>query len=265
MTVRGSSGEGVPYLVRACEDAMRRVRSGYYSSAWELVTTRRRLLDSLRSRVSVIAELKPRSPTAGEIRSVDDPRALIARMIEGGADAISVLTVPGDFGGRPEYLRAASESGAATLMKDFVVSRAQLEFAARAGASAVLLIARAFRLGLCELEFKGMIGEAHDLGLEVLVEVYRSDDLDYALRTDADLIGVNSRDLETLDLNPERARAIVAQVPEGERWRTVIESGIGCRSDIEPFLEMGVNKFLVGTAVMRAQDPASAIRAIKGE
>ncbi|MEN3047625.1 MAG: indole-3-glycerol-phosphate synthase [Candidatus Caldarchaeales archaeon] len=265
MTGRGSSGEGVPYLERACEGAMRRARSGYYSAAWELKAARRSLTGSLRSRVSVIAELKPSSPTAGSIRSVDDPRALIAKMIEGGADAISVLTVLDDFGGRPEYLRVASELGAATLMKDFVVTRAQLEFAARSGASAVLLIARAFRLGLCELDVDGMIGEAHDRCLEVLLEVYRAEDLDFALRTDADLIGVNSRDLETLDLNLEKARAIVAELPEGERWRTVVESGIGSRSDVEPFLGMGVNKFLVGTAVMRSQDPAAAIRAIKGE
>lgn len=244
---------------------MTRSRSGYYSAPWERPRTGRSMLRSLSSRVSVIAEFKPRSPVAGELREVRSAAQLISELIRGGADAISVLTEPVDFGGRPEYLRIASELGAPTLMKDFVVSREQLEFASRAGASAVLLITQAFERHLCELELEQMIREAHDVGLEVLLEVYRPEDLNKALNSDADLIGINSRDLDVLDLSLERARSIVEAVPEHERWRVVAESGIRSRDDVQPFIEMGVNKFLVGTALMLSSDPALVIRRIKGE
>ncbi|MCS7138281.1 MAG: indole-3-glycerol-phosphate synthase TrpC, partial [Candidatus Caldarchaeum sp.] len=157
------------------------------------------------------------------------------------------------------------ELGAATLMKDFVVSKKQLEFASKAGASAVLLIVPAFERGLCEIPLSQMIKEAHDMGLEVLLEVYRAEDLGTALNSDAELVGINSRDLDSLDVSLERAKAIAAAVPEHDRWRIVAESGIKSREDVEPFIMMGVNKFLVGTALMTSNDPALAIRRIKGE
>lgn len=241
------------------------MRSGYYLTTWERPTSERSLLRSLRSAVSVIAEMKPKSPSAGTLRNVYDPRQLVSRLIDGGADAISVLTEDVDFGGRPEYLRLASETGVPTMMKDFVVSREQLEFASRAGASAVLLIVGAFKRRLCELDLHRMIREAHDLGLEVLLEIYRPEDLEIALNSDADMIGINSRDLDTLDLSLARAKSIADLVSERERRKTVIESGISSRSDVEPFIEIGINKFLVGTAIMSASDPSVAIKRIKGE
>jgi indole-3-glycerol phosphate synthase len=185
-------------------------------------------------------------------------------MVAGGAEAVSVLTDPDHFGGSTEYLAVASSTGVPTLMKDFVVSKEQIEFAASAGASAVLLVLRAYKLGLAEIDLKGAIRLAHDLGLEVLLEVYRREDLKDALSHDVEMVGINSRDLEDLSLSLERARTILSEVPEGERWRVVIESGIRSHDDVRPFLALGANKFLVGTALMTSVDIAAAIRRIKG-
>ncbi|MDJ0274071.1 MAG: indole-3-glycerol-phosphate synthase [Aigarchaeota archaeon] len=268
MTHRGSSPDRVSFLEKACADAMRRVSSGYYRADGDNPPSRgrsgRSLLRSLVSPVSVIAEIKPRSPVAGKLREVEDVVSLVREMVSGGADAFSVLTDPDNFGGRAEHLREVSSLGVSTLMKDFVVSAEQLEFAAASGASAVLLILRAFKLGLTSFELRDAVRAAHDLGLEVLLEVYRPEDVREVLAYDADVIGVNSRDLEDLSLSLGRARNLLAMIPEGERWRVVVESGIRSHEDVKPFLEMGVNKFLVGTAIMSSGDVASAIRRIKG-
>lgn len=264
MTLQGSRAEGASFLERACADAMRRVASGYYAAGTHGPSSGRGLLRSLTSSVSVVAEVKPRSPVAGQLREVGDVASLVREMVRGGAEAVSVLTDPDNFGGRAEYLREASSLGVPTLMKDFVVSAEQLEFAAASGASAVLLVLRAFRLGLTGMGLKEAVRAAHDLGLEVLLEVYRPEDVREALVQDADMIGVNSRDLEDLSLSLDRARRILGLIPEAERWRVVVESGIRSHDDVRPFLGMGANKFLVGTAVMTSGDVASAIRRIKG-
>jgi indole-3-glycerol phosphate synthase len=255
----------VSFLERACVDARCRVASGYYGQ--RSGTSQKRadsLLRALRSEVSLIAEVKPRSPSAGQLRTDDDVASLVRQMVAGGAEAVSVLTDPDHFGGSTEYLTVASSTGVPTLMKDFVVSKEQIEFAASAGASAVLLVLKAYKLGLAEIDLKGAIRLAHDLGLEVLLEVYRREDLKDALAQDVEMVGINSRDLEDLSLNLERARAILSEVPEGERWRVVIESGIKSHDDVKPFLPLGANKFLVGTALMTSGDVAAAIRRIKG-
>jgi indole-3-glycerol phosphate synthase len=255
----------VSFLERACVDARRRVASGYYGkrsgSPQKRVVS---LLRALKSEVSLIAEIKPRSPSAGQLRRIDDVASLVRQMVDGGAEAVSVLTDPDHFGGSTEYLMTASSIGVPTLMKDFVVSKEQIEFAATAGASAVLLVLRAYKLGLSEIDLKGAIRLAHDLGLEVLLEVYKREDLKDALAQDVEMVGINSRDLEGLSLSLERARAILSEVPEGERWRVVIESGIRSHDDVRPFLALGANKFLVGTALMTSVDIAAAIRRIKG-
>jgi indole-3-glycerol phosphate synthase len=255
----------VSFLERACVDARRRVAAGYYGKRSGSPQKRAvSLLGALRSEVSVIAEVKPRSPSAGQLRTVDDVASLVRQMVTGGAEAVSVLTDPDNFGGSTEYLAVASSTGVPTLMKDFVVSKEQIEYAASAGASAVLLVLRAYKLGLAEIDLKGAIRLAHDLGLEVLLEVYKREDLKDALAQDVEMVGINSRDLEGLSLSLERARAILSEVPEGERWRVVIESGIRSHDDVRPFLALGANKFLVGTALMTSVDIAAAIRRIKG-
>lgn len=265
MTQTGYKTENRSFLAKACADAAARVRSGYYLTSSTHKHRAPSLLKSLKSSVSIIAELKPRSPTAGELRRVDDVQGLALKMIGGGADAISVLTDPDNFNGSVENLRAVSQLGVPTLMKDFVISREQLRFAAEAGASAVLLIRQAFVRNLCYITLEEAIRHAHDMGLEVVLEVYRAEDVKPALQTEADIVGVNSRNLDSLDLSLERARLLVHLIPEEERWRVVVESGIKTHEDVKTFLQLGVNKFLVGTAIMASEDVEAEVRRIKGE
>lgn len=255
------------FLERACRQALERVRRGYYDIVGGAASDSRKrasLSGALCGRVSVICELKPSSPTAGVIRDVDDPVAVAEEMVAGGADALSILTDPDNFRGSIEYLARVSASvEKPTMMKDFIVSSKQLEAAWGAGASAVLLIYPVFARGYSNIRLAEAVDYAHDLGLEVVLEVYDPEDLEGALEVDADFLGVNSRNLDTLDVSLDRAYEIVKHV-EGARDRIILESGIKCATDIRRFLEVGVNKFLVGTAIMASRDVASKIRELKG-
>lgn len=252
------------FLEKACTQARRRVAEGYYDLEVDVVSARRSLVKALdRDEVSLICEVKFRSPSHGVIRSLDDPVRIAEEMKRGGADAISVLTDPDNFSGSfRQLVEISSLVDLPTLMKDFVVSELQLEAARRAGASAILLIYPVFARGYSELNLRDVISYAHSLGLEVLLEAYTLNDLRKALSSDADLIGVNSRDLDTLDLDLKRAYRLIRKI--GEDDRLVLESGITSASEIMWFKEIGVTKFLIGTSIMSSKNIASKIRELKG-
>ena len=207
---------------------------------------------------AVIAEVKRASPSAGPIADAD-PTAL-ARAYEGaGAAAISVLTEPRHFDGSLADLRAVHlATSVPVLRKDFLVHPAQLIEARVEGADAALLIAAA----LSEHELAAMLATAGDLGLGTLLEVHSEDDLETALATDAKVLGVNARDLETLEVDRERALALLGEVPEDRI--AVAESGISTRDDVERATRAGARAVLVGEALMRAPDPAARIRELRG-
>ncbi len=251
------------FLEKACVQARRRVAEGYYDLEVEAVSVRRSLVEALdRSEISLICEVKFRSPTRGTIREFHDPARIAEEMKRGGADAISILTDPDNFSGSIKHLIDVSSSiDLPALMKDFVVSELQLEAARKAGASAALLIYPIFARGYSELTLRDAIDYAHGLGLEVLLEAYTLNDLMKALSSDADLIGVNSRDLDTLDLNLKRAYRLIGKIGNDERL--VLESGITSASEIIWFKEIGVTKFLIGTSIMNSNNIASKIRELK--
>lgn len=254
------------FLERACRQALERVRRGYYDMP-DIEPDRVKkasLVQALNDRVSLICEVKPSSPTTGRIRDVNDPVKIAGEIVAGGANAISVLTDPDNFLGSMEFLAEISKAFEnPTLMKDFVISEEQIRAARRAGASAVLLIYPAFTRGYSVVSLEEAIEYAHALGLEVLLEVYERRDLEEALRADADLIGVNSRNLDTLEMSLDRAYEMVRSMGDGVE-KVVVESGIKNAADIRRFLELGVNKFLVGTAIMSSTDIASKIQELKG-
>lgn len=207
---------------------------------------------------AVIAEVKRSSPSAGTIRDAD--AAEQARIYEAaGAAAISVLTEPRHFDGSLLDLQAARRTvDLPVLRKDFVIHPAQLIETRAAGADAVLLIAPA----VSELELKALLAAAADLGLDALVEAHAEEDLDRALATDAELIGINARDLETLEVDLGRALALLERIP-GDRV-AVAESGISTREHVERVLAAGARAVLVGEALMRADDPGATLRALRG-
>lgn len=207
---------------------------------------------------ALIAEYKRSSPSAGAIAGPDVASQARAYQ-EGGAAAISVLTEPTRFDGALADLRAVRlAAGLPVLRKDFLVHPAQVIESRAAGGDAVLLIAAA----LSELELKGMLALAADLGLGALVETHSEEDLAKALATDAPVIGVNARDLETLDVDVERALAMLPAVPSDRI--AVLESGVSTRADVERAIDAGARGVLVGETLMRSRDPVATIRSLRG-
>ncbi|HQJ87109.1 MAG TPA: indole-3-glycerol-phosphate synthase [Methanoregulaceae archaeon] len=203
---------------------------------------------------AVIAEIKPASPTHGRIRDVPDHGALARELAAAGACALSVLTEPAFFGGAPDRIREVrAEVGVPILRKDFIVDERQLAETRTLGGDAVLLIARVLgeRLG----EF---VERSLDLGLEPVVEVRTVRESDQALTTDASLIGVNNRDLETLKVDLSTTARLGPRLrAEG---RTVISmSGVSSRADLVR-LAPHCDAVLIGTTLMRAESPARTLR-----
>ena len=208
-------------------------------------------------RVAVIAEIKRRSPSKGPIDETIDA-ADRARLYErSGAAALSVLTEPAHFGGSAEDLESVRGAvGLPLLCKDFHVDPLQLLEARALGASAALLIARALGPGHLER----MIAAGIDAELELLVEVRDDRELDRALQAGARMIGVNTRNLETLDLDPSVGTRLVRQVPPD--LVAVHESGVRERGDVERAAEAGADAVLVGSALSASADPESLLRSL---
>jgi indole-3-glycerol phosphate synthase len=205
--------------------------------------------------MSLIAEHKRRSPSAGAIR-VDLPiDSVLGAYERGGAAALSILTEGPNFGGSLDDLRVARDATELPILrKDFIVDRYQLSEALVAGADAVLLIVAA--LGPSELE--ALHAEALGLGLGVLVEVHDERELEAAVAVGAELIGINNRDLATLSVDTGRTYELLPHVPDGVT--VVAESGFRARGELDDLGRAGVHAVLVGEALMRSSDIESACR-----
>jgi indole-3-glycerol phosphate synthase len=207
---------------------------------------------------AVIAEVKRASPSAGPI--ADAEPATQARAYEAaGAAAISVLTEPVHFDGSLADLRAVHlATSIPVLRKDFLVHPAQVMEARVSGADAVLLIAAA----LTEAELEAMLGTSDDLGLGALVEAHDEESLERAVDSGAKVVGVNARNLETLDVDVRRALWLLRSIPDDRI--TVLESGITERPQVERAAEEGAKAVLIGEALMRAADPEAKLRELRG-
>jgi indole-3-glycerol phosphate synthase len=213
------------------------------------------LLRQAGSGPAVIAELKKASPSKGLIRENFDPPALAREYASAGATALSVLAEPQFFLGSLENLRAASEAAPLPcLCKDFIVDEFQLLEARAYGADAVLLLASVLALG----ELARLLGCARTLELDVLCEVHNAAELAAAVAAGSDLIGVNSRDLHTFQVDLETAIRLAPTVPAGVL--KVAESGIHTAADLQRLRRAGYGAFLVGEAMMRAASPGQALR-----
>jgi len=206
-------------------------------------------------RVNVIAECKRRAPSRGVLRASYDPAAIAAGYAAAGAAAISVLTEPTFFDGALEHLEAVRAAvGVPLLRKDFIVSEYQLLEARAAGADAVLLIVAALDIArLSELH-----GLAAALELEVLVEAHDAVELDRALSIGARIIGVNNRNLRTLEVDVHASDTLIARVPKDVI--AVSESGLRTADDLQRLRALGYRAFLIGERFMTADDPGIALR-----
>ena len=207
--------------------------------------------------LGVIAEVKRRSPSKGDLNPDLDPASLARSYQAGGAACLSVLTDQDFFGGSPDDLAAAREAvSIPVLRKDFTVSPLDVCDARLMGADAVLLIAAA----LDDEHLGWLHGLAVGIGLDVLVEVHDGDELRRATEVGATLIGVNQRDLVTFAVDTDRAVRLRSLMPEGAV--TVAESGVGGPDDATRLREAGYDAVLVGESVVTSGDPESAVRAL---
>jgi indole-3-glycerol phosphate synthase len=210
---------------------------------------------------SLIAEHKRRSPSAGTIREGAGCADIVLAYERGGAAAVSILTEEQHFGGSLADLREArGATDLPVLRKDFTLDPYQLYEAKAAGADAVLLVAGT----LAPAELAELFGQAEQLDLDAIVEITSDEELEAALEVDADVIGINNRDLEDFSVDLQRTFDLLADVPAGKT--VVSESGIGYRDQIEELEQVGVDAILIGEALMRAQDPEAAVRELtRGE
>jgi indole-3-glycerol phosphate synthase len=209
---------------------------------------------------SVIAEYKRRSPSAGAIREGASVSELVRAYERGGAAAVSVLTEQDHFGGSLEDLEEARDAcDLPILRKDFTVDPYQLYEAKVFGADAVLLVVGA----LSDAELGSLYGIARQLELDAIVEVHDEEELTRALDVDADVIGINNRDLVSFSVDLGVTFELLTDVPAGKT--VVSESGIHTRADVEELEQVGVDAVLVGEALMRAPDPEAACRDLARE
>jgi len=216
-------------------------------------------LDSSRQDVAVIAEIKRASPSAGTFDANLSATETALAYARGGAAAISVLTEPEFFKGSIDDLNATRAAGLPVLRKDFILDPWQVLESRAAGADALLLIARALE----QNELQAMLLACRTLRMDALVEVYDEDEMGRALDAGATIVGVNNRDLESFEVDRGRTARLAPQVPDDVIL--VGLSGVGSRSDVEELGAAGAQAVLVGEALVRAEDPAAELRAMRGE
>ena len=200
----------------------------------------------------IISEVKFASPSRGTISGRQDHARIAQQMVSGGAAALSVLTQPHLFGGSPKYFEEIRRLvQVPMLMKDVILDRAQLDAARRIGADCVLLIQAIFDAGYAS-DIDGFIEWAHARRMQVLLEVHDRAELASALRTRCDVIGVNNRNLDTLQVSLETTRTVLAGYQDVRP--AVSESGIETPQDVAYLRRCGASAFLVGTSIMKGDD-----------
>ncbi|MEZ5121519.1 MAG: indole-3-glycerol phosphate synthase TrpC [Solirubrobacterales bacterium] len=209
--------------------------------------------------VSIIAEHKRRSPSAGTIRDGATVAEVVCAYERGGASALSILTEEQHFGGSLDDLREARRATHLPILrKDFIVDRYQVYETAAAGADALLLIVAALDAD----DLAALYHEASAIDLDVLVEVHDEDELERALELDADVIGINNRDLTDFSVDLNRTFDLLTDVPAGKI--VVSESGLYTREQLDELERVGIDAVLVGERLMRAPDPEQALRELTG-
>jgi len=209
--------------------------------------------------LKLIAEIKKASPSRGIIREDFDPERIALIYEEKGAAAISVLTEGDFFKGSLSDLRTVREKVPLPLLrKDFVFDPYQVYESRLHGADAVLLIASILERS----QIEDLMGLSEELGMDCLVEVHNSKDLDKALMAEAEMIGINNRNLETFETDINVTIKLIKDVPQGKI--IVSESGISAREDVERLEEAGVKAVLVGEALIRSRDIGGKIKELMG-
>jgi indole-3-glycerol phosphate synthase len=244
------------FLDILAKDAKTAVEEGYYSffnsTEHDLVSLKQKILQN--NLTPIIAEVKKASPSRGTIRHRFEPKNIALAMVRGGATGISVLTEPKHFRGSLEILHQIRKIvGIPILMKDIVVSSTQLEVASKIGADAILLIQALFDRKYCDCEVSEMVTKAHSNNLEVLLETHNLTEFVKGINSEADLVGINNRNLATLKVDLNTTKNVLTEIPSREKV-IVSESGINTIADLNFLKECGAQAFLIGSSIMQSDD-----------
>ena len=254
-------------MTELAESSRKTLSEGYYEVG-ESGFPVRSLSGALRGadRTPIIAEVKFRSPAEGPLRSPGSVAEIASAYERGGAAGISVLTEPKHFAGRLDYVTVVKRSvSLPVLMKDIVIDKVQIEAASSVGADAILLMVSLFTAGLTTESLPRMIDHAHDHGLEVLLEAHTDKEFRSSLESEADIVGINNRDLDTLKVSLNTSRRLLRRRYDKRSKPVICESGISRRDEVVELLGLGADGFLVGSAIMKSGDIEGKLRSLVGE
>lgn len=201
---------------------------------------------------TLLTEVKFSSPSLGKIRTLTNPVSIANQMIAGGSRALSVLTQPHLFNGSPQYFMEVRQAvDVPLLMKDIMIDKIQIDTAKKIGADYILVIQSLYDQGYLK-EIDEFIHYGHKQGLEILLEVHTKEEFEKALKTDADLIGINNRNLDTLEIDLKTTENILEDY---EKTRVILsESGIETQEDIQYLRKCGADAFLIGSSIMKSDN-----------
>ena len=230
------------------------IKDGVYEITQKIPKSKMNILDMIQKNkhASLITEVKFSSPSLGKIRKTTDPVKIAKSMVDGGAIGLSILTQPHLFNGSPEYFqKIRKEVKIPLLMKDIVINKIQIDAAEKIGADCILLIQSIFDKKLAR-DIDEFISYAHKKKLMVLLESHTKKEFINSTKTDADLLGINNRNLDTLEINLDVTKNILKD--RNEKRIILSESGIESPNDIKFLDDCGADAFLVGSSIMKSKD-----------
>jgi len=242
------------------KNSQKAINEGVYEVSESLEKSKYDIINEIKKNphASLITEVKFASPSHGIIKEKQNPLKIANSMVNGGAKALSVLTQPYVFEGSPEYfIEIRKKIKIPMLMKDIVIDKSQIDAANKMGADLVLLIQSFFESGYLK-EIDEFIDYSHKNNLKVLLEVHTKSEFENAIRTDADLIGINNRNLDTLELDINTTKWILDKKPKSKV--IVSESGIETPEHIRFLKKCGADAFLIGTSIMKSANIEEEVR-----
>lgn len=247
-------------LQKLIQNSQKAIDEGVYEIAEKLQKSQMDLMDLIKNsnHAPIITEVKFSSPSLGKIRTTSDPIVIANSMIRGGAIGLSVLTQPYLFDGSPEFfIKIRQNVKVPLLMKDIIIDRIQIEAAQKLGADYILLIESLFDNRHLK-EIDEYVDYAHKKNLRVLIESHTKTEFENSLKTNADLIGINNRNLDTLDIDIKTTKIILDGFDKSKI--ILAESGIETPNDIQFLHDCGASAFLVGSSVMKSDNIETFVR-----